>query len=192
MSEASTGCGARRGIAMKAKLLWSLATVAMLGMAAPATAQETIKIAFIDPLSGGGASTGEAGLKTFQFIADQLNAKGGVPGKRIEIVGYDNEAQSARSPSLSCKRRSTAAPASSPRAKVPRSRPPSRTSWPSTTIAIPAGRCSISTTRPSTPCSRTRSATIGTSASTPTPISRAGSPDELHGSRAPPTSRKSI
>jgi branched-chain amino acid transport system substrate-binding protein len=76
---------------MGAKLSWGLAAVVVLGFAAPVQAQETIKIAFIDPLSGGGASTGEAGLKTFQFIAEQLNAKGGVLGKRIEIVGYDNK-----------------------------------------------------------------------------------------------------
>jgi branched-chain amino acid transport system substrate-binding protein len=76
---------------MRAKLLWGWAAVAALGISAPVKAQETIKIAFIDPLSGGGASTGDAGLKTYQFITDQLNAKGGVLGKRIEIVGYDNK-----------------------------------------------------------------------------------------------------
>jgi branched-chain amino acid transport system substrate-binding protein len=76
---------------MRAKLLWGWAAVAALGISAPVKAQETIKIAFVDPLSGGGASTGEAGLKTYQFIADQLNAKGGVLGRRIEIVGYDNK-----------------------------------------------------------------------------------------------------
>src|SRR5262250_656307 len=76
---------------MRAKLLWGWAAVAALGISAPVKAQETIKIAFIDPLSGGGASTGEAGLKTYQFITDQLNVKGGALGKRIEIVGYDNK-----------------------------------------------------------------------------------------------------
>jgi len=76
---------------MGAKLLWGLAAVAALCISAPIKAQETIKIAFIDPLSGGAASTGDAGLKTYQFLADQLNAKGGVLGKRIEIVGYDNK-----------------------------------------------------------------------------------------------------
>jgi branched-chain amino acid transport system substrate-binding protein len=76
---------------MGAKLLWGLAAVAALCFSAPVKAQETIKIAFIDPLSGGAASTGEAGLKTYQFLADQLNAKGGVLGKRVEIVGYDNK-----------------------------------------------------------------------------------------------------
>jgi len=76
---------------MRTKLLWGLAAVAALGISHPVKAQEVIRIAFIDPLSGGGASTGEAGLKTFQFIADQLNIKGGMPGKRIEVVGYDNK-----------------------------------------------------------------------------------------------------
>jgi branched-chain amino acid transport system substrate-binding protein len=61
-------------------------------LAAPAVrAQDTIKIAYIDPLSGGGASIGEVGLKTFQFLADEINAKGGVLGKKLEIVGYDNK-----------------------------------------------------------------------------------------------------
>jgi branched-chain amino acid transport system substrate-binding protein len=76
---------------MRAKLLWGLAAIAALGISLPVKAQETVRIAFIDPLSGGGASTGEAGLKTFQFIADQLNVKGGALGKRIEVVGYDNK-----------------------------------------------------------------------------------------------------
>ena len=75
---------------------WSRALGALLfssgiAIAAPAQAQDTIKIAYIDPLSGGGASIGEVGLKTFQFLADEINAKGGVLGKKLEIVGYDNK-----------------------------------------------------------------------------------------------------
>lgn len=56
-----------------------------------AMAQDTVKIGYIDPLSGGGASIGEVGLKTFQFLADELNAKGGILGKKVEIVPYDNK-----------------------------------------------------------------------------------------------------
>src|SRR5579863_2022056 len=59
--------------------------------AGPAFADGTVKIAFIDPLSGGGASIGEIGLKTFQYLADELNAAGGLNGKKIEIVGLDNK-----------------------------------------------------------------------------------------------------
>src|SRR6202022_1019211 len=57
----------------------------------PACAQDTVKIAYVDPLSGGGASIGEVGLKTFQFLADEINAKGGALGKKFEIVAYDNK-----------------------------------------------------------------------------------------------------
>jgi branched-chain amino acid transport system substrate-binding protein len=56
-----------------------------------AIAQDTVKIGYIDPLSGPGASVGEVGLKTFQFAADELNAKGGILGKHIEIVPLDNK-----------------------------------------------------------------------------------------------------
>ncbi|MGB3865239.1 MAG: branched-chain amino acid ABC transporter substrate-binding protein [Xanthobacteraceae bacterium] len=57
----------------------------------PATAQETVKIGYIDPLSGGGASVGEGGLKTFQYLADQINAAGGILGQKVEIVPLDNK-----------------------------------------------------------------------------------------------------
>ena len=59
--------------------------------AAPALAQVTIKIGYIDPLSGGGASTGEGGLKTYTYLADEINAAGGLNGKKVEIVALDNK-----------------------------------------------------------------------------------------------------
>ncbi len=82
---------------MKFSLTAKLGAVAALGLLAipfamPVSgADDTIKIAYVDPLSGGGASIGEVGLKTFQFLADELNAKGGSLGKKYEIVGYDNK-----------------------------------------------------------------------------------------------------
>jgi branched-chain amino acid transport system substrate-binding protein len=57
----------------------------------PAFADDTAKIGYIDPLSGGGASIGEVGLKTFQYLADELNAAGGLDGKKVEIVPLDNK-----------------------------------------------------------------------------------------------------
>ncbi len=57
----------------------------------PALADDTVKIGYIDPLSGGGASIGEIGLKTFQYLADELNANGGLNGKKVEIVALDNK-----------------------------------------------------------------------------------------------------
>lgn len=73
---------------MRAKI--AAAAVAFALMAGTAYAQ-TIKIGYIDPLSGGGASIGEGGLKTFQYLADEINAAGGLNGKKVEIVGFDNK-----------------------------------------------------------------------------------------------------
>jgi len=58
---------------------------------ATATAQDTLKIGWIDPLSGGAASSGERYLKVFRFVANELNAKGGILGKQVEIVPFDNK-----------------------------------------------------------------------------------------------------
>ena len=56
-----------------------------------ARAEDTFKIGFIDPLSGPGATAGEVGLKTWQFLADEVNKKGGINGHKVEIVPYDNK-----------------------------------------------------------------------------------------------------
>ena len=65
--------------------------VALMALSTPALAEDTIKIAYLDPLSGGGASIGEVGLKTFKYLADEINAAGGLNGKKVEIVGLDNK-----------------------------------------------------------------------------------------------------
>jgi branched-chain amino acid transport system substrate-binding protein len=69
----------------------ALATAAALGSGAFAQSTDTIKIAYIDPLSGPGATVGEVGLKHFQYLAEEANAKGGAAGKKFEIIGYDNK-----------------------------------------------------------------------------------------------------
>src|SRR4051794_37494617 len=74
---------------MRKLMMAAALTLPMFGGAA--MAQETVKIGYIDPLSGGGASVGEVGLKTFQFLADEVNAKGGIQGKKVEIVPLDNK-----------------------------------------------------------------------------------------------------
>jgi branched-chain amino acid transport system substrate-binding protein len=70
-------------------MLFAAATVAAASM--PAAAEDTVRLAYIDPLSGGGASIGEVGLKTFQYLADVTNAQGGIAGRKLEIVPYDNK-----------------------------------------------------------------------------------------------------
>src|ERR1700721_512697 len=72
------------------KLIMTL-VVALPVFAGHAHAQDSIKLGYIDPLSGGGASVGEGGLKTFQFLADEANAKGGILGHKVEIQPLDNK-----------------------------------------------------------------------------------------------------
>ena len=54
---------------------------------------DTVKIAFIDPLSGPFATTGTIGLAEWKYAAEKLvNEKGGVlGGKKMEIVALDNK-----------------------------------------------------------------------------------------------------
>ncbi|HET7096778.1 MAG TPA: branched-chain amino acid ABC transporter substrate-binding protein [Casimicrobiaceae bacterium] len=59
-------------------------------LAAGAAAAD-VKIAFIDPLSGGAASTGILAQKTHQFYIDAINAAGGINGEKIELLSYDNK-----------------------------------------------------------------------------------------------------
>ena len=72
------------------KLIMTL-VLALPAFAGYAHAQDSIKLGYIDPLSGGGASVGEGGLKTFQFLADEANAKGGILGHKVEILPLDNK-----------------------------------------------------------------------------------------------------
>lgn len=78
---------------MKKRLGISLIGLILLAMfIAPAMAADTIKIAYIDPLSGAFAGVGDAGYKHFQYNAELINAEGGVlNGKKFEIVPFDNK-----------------------------------------------------------------------------------------------------
>lgn len=77
---------------MKRLIGSTVLALSLLGATAiSALAQDTLKIGYVDPLSGGGASIGQIGMNQLNFIADEINAKGGVNGKKVEIVGYDNQ-----------------------------------------------------------------------------------------------------
>jgi branched-chain amino acid transport system substrate-binding protein len=67
-----------------------LAAGALLGVAGAQA--DTVKIAYIEPLSGGGASVGEGGLRHFQFVADHMNSSGELGATKFEIVAFDNKA----------------------------------------------------------------------------------------------------
>ncbi len=65
-------------------------------LAAPARAQETIKVGLVAALSGQSAKSGEAITRGLQVAIDQINAAGGVLGKLFELVRRDDESNPAK------------------------------------------------------------------------------------------------
>jgi branched-chain amino acid transport system substrate-binding protein len=66
------------------------ASAALVSGLAFAQAGQTVKIAFIDPLSGPFANVGQNQLKSWQFIADHFNKKNAA-GVKFEFVSFDNK-----------------------------------------------------------------------------------------------------
>lgn len=80
-------------------LLTAVAAASALAFAtftSPAFAQETFKIAYIDPLSGPFANVGELMLSHIQYAVDDINAKGGVlmngkVGTKLQLLQFDSK-----------------------------------------------------------------------------------------------------
>ena len=63
--------------------------------AAPAAASavkgQTVRIAFMDPLSGPFANVGQNQLKSWQYVAERLSGDKNPAGVKFEVVGFDNK-----------------------------------------------------------------------------------------------------
>ncbi len=80
----------------------ALATFVLAGaMAGPVLAQkgETVKVAWIDPLTGLMAPVGQNQIKSFQFIAEHFN-KANPAGVKFEMVPFDNKLSPQESTNL--------------------------------------------------------------------------------------------
>lgn len=77
--------------------LLSLRSLAILTcgvmMSLSATAQSTLRIGFHAPLTGPAASDGKTALQGAELAVEQINAAGGVNGKKIELVVADDQTQ---------------------------------------------------------------------------------------------------
>jgi len=56
----------------------------------PSTAPQTIKIGFFSPLTGPASADGNAALNAAKLAVEHINAQGGVLGKKLELVYYDD------------------------------------------------------------------------------------------------------
>lgn len=68
----------------------TIAAITVVAGAAYAQKGETVKIAFMDPLSGPFANVGQNQLKSWQFAAEKISARNPA-GVKFEVVGFDNK-----------------------------------------------------------------------------------------------------
>ena len=80
---------------------FAAAAALMLALPAAPRAEEVVRIAYIDPLSGSLAATGQLGEQHFRFAIDRANAaQAAGPGRRLELVAMDNEVSPEKSLTL--------------------------------------------------------------------------------------------
>ena len=84
-------------------VLLGLIWVATAVWAAAASAQEPIKIGFSVSLTGGLASSGKAHLLSKQIWAEEINAKGGLLGRPVKLVYYDDQTNASTVPGIYAK-----------------------------------------------------------------------------------------
>ncbi len=65
-------------------------TAVVLLAAAPALAQETIKIGFFAPITGPAAADGASAQHAVELGLKEVNGAGGITGKKVELIVYDD------------------------------------------------------------------------------------------------------
>jgi branched-chain amino acid transport system substrate-binding protein len=78
---------------MTSLLRRALVIVSLLVMPCIAHAADTIRIGYSEALSGVFAQVGDQGIKSIQYAIDGVNARGGVLGRQLELVAFDNKGQ---------------------------------------------------------------------------------------------------
>jgi branched-chain amino acid transport system substrate-binding protein len=79
---------------------WATAVV-VLGFSSLASAEEPpIKIGMTMPQTGGLAAGGKASLLGIEIWRDDVNAKGGLLGRKVELVVYDDKSSASETPAL--------------------------------------------------------------------------------------------
>ncbi|MBV8849730.1 MAG: amino acid ABC transporter substrate-binding protein [Methylobacteriaceae bacterium] len=81
-------------------LAGALALAALSLPMSAANAQQPVKIGFGMALSGGLAAGGKAGLLAYQIWAEEVNARGGLLGRKVDLVYYDDQSNPATVPGI--------------------------------------------------------------------------------------------
>ena len=86
----------RAVVTLSAVLIWAAGS-------AVAQVPNPIRIGFSIPLTGGLASNGRAILATYQMWQDDINASGGLLGRKVEFIYYDDQSNPANVPAIYAK-----------------------------------------------------------------------------------------
>jgi branched-chain amino acid transport system substrate-binding protein len=90
------GIGRRRFVGIAALLL----SASALTLGAPAQAADPIKIGYGMALTGGLAANGKSALLAQQIWAADVNAKGGLLGRQVQLIYYDDQSNPATVPGI--------------------------------------------------------------------------------------------
>jgi branched-chain amino acid transport system substrate-binding protein len=71
----------------------ALVVAAVAATATASVTAQTVRIGFHAPLTGFAASDGKSALNGAQLAVEQINARGGVSGRKIELVVHDDQAK---------------------------------------------------------------------------------------------------
>jgi branched-chain amino acid transport system substrate-binding protein len=79
-----------------------MAGAVAVGLALPATAQQQppLKIGMSMPLTGGLAAGGKSSLIGIEVWRDDINAKGGLLGRKVDLVVYDDKSSASETPAI--------------------------------------------------------------------------------------------
>lgn len=86
----------------------TLTRVLVVGLAgvlagAPVAAQETVRVGFFAPLTGFAAADGASAKHSAEIALEEINAAGGIRGKKVELVVYDDRHDSKEAVALANK-----------------------------------------------------------------------------------------
>jgi len=73
------------------RMIGAAALAAAAALVSFAAQAQTVKVAYIDPLSGPFANVGEQGLAEFRFAVDRMNQSGRLGKVKLEVVPFDNK-----------------------------------------------------------------------------------------------------
>jgi len=85
------------------RALAGLMAIALLAASGAALAQQPLKIGFGMSLTGPLAGNGKAALIAMEIWRDDVNTKGGILGRKVEFVYYDDQTSPATVPSIYAK-----------------------------------------------------------------------------------------